>query len=162
MPEEETIETTDVKFVGYFSLKEFYDLLFDLFVSMGYDVIEKKYAYKEVGELEMEWSCEKKVDDFTMFKIEVKVYLADYKSGQEVKKGERWDKGDIRTRLKAILRTDYEAKWETHAMLKFLKGIYEKYLYKSTYDSFKEKIKSEMYSISSEVKAFFGMQKTVF
>lgn len=159
MPEEESLDLTDVKFTGYFTLKEFYDLLFDLFVSMGYDVNEKKYAYKESGELEIEWSCEKKVDDYTMFKIEVKVALTNYQPNQEVK-GERLDKGEVRTKLRAILRTDYEAKWETHALLKFLKGIFEKYLYKPTYDSYKEKIKSEMYSIANEIKAFFGMQKT--
>ncbi len=154
MPEEETVAKTKIKYKGGFDLGDAYDVLHDLFVTMGYTVEEKKYketVKKDKGEkdLQITWECDKNVDDFTKFMININFFIIGFKKG--------W--ADAEIAFKSALRTDYEGRWETNPFLKFLKGVYKKYLYKSVYDEWKTQVRDEMYQIKTELESYLRVEK---
>ena len=157
MPEEESIARTRMNYNGNFSLKDYYNFLYDVCSSLGYDVIEKE-CKQSSSSFEFEWSNEKKVDDFTMFVIKIKTRATDLKKGVKVE-NDIMDQGKIEFTIQAVLKTDYEAKWEMNPMLKFIKGIYERYIYRPTYETWAGKIKEEMNDVLNEVKSFFHIEK---
>jgi len=164
MPEEETIIAEKLKFNGIFDMKDFYAFLYDVMVSMGYDVQEDHYKQKELqagNQLEISWTCDKNVDDYTKFVIKVNYFIVGLKT-VEVQKGDvkvSSNKGDIEMKFKAVLRTDYEGRWEAQPFLKIVKKLYENYLYRSSYMQWKKKISEELNQLHNEAKAFFHLQR---
>ncbi|MDD5417832.1 MAG: hypothetical protein PHW96_03010 [Candidatus Nanoarchaeia archaeon] len=156
MPEEDSITRTRMNYKGYFKLREFYNFLYDVCTSLGYDVIELE-CKQASDSFEFEWRNEKSVDDFTMFVIKIKTRITDLKEENNGK--EKLNKGNVELTIQAVLRTDYNAKWEINPMLKFMKGIYERYIYKPTYDHWVEKVKEEMNEALNEIKSFFHIEK---
>ena len=158
------ITQSRIKFVGVFDLGDYYRLLYDIIKSMGYLIVESKYTHKTnpAGDkVEMEWNCFKKVDDYAQFQIFARTMITDLQKVQ-VKVDDvtaTKHKGDAELELVVSIITDYEGRWETNPVLKFLKGLYDIYFYKSTYDNWVSKITSEMYTIESEMKSFFRMEK---
>lgn len=164
MPEEETVIAEKLKFNGVFDMKDFYAFLYDVMVSLGYDIQEDHYKQKESpngNQLEIMWTCEKSVDDYTKFVIRINYFIVGLKV-VEVQKGDvkvSTNKGDIEMKFKGILRTDYEGRWETQPFLHLVKKIYENYLYKSTYNQWKTKVAEELNQLHNEAKAFFHLQR---
>jgi hypothetical protein len=153
-----------VTFTGIFDLDEWYRLMYELFTTFGYEVNERKYKEKmkpQGKDIEMIWDCQRKVDDYTKFYIRVEVFGLAVKRVSVQKGGveKNADKGTLEITFKSILITDYENRWETHPVLKFMKGMYDKYLYRPTFDHWKDKIYEEMYHIQNEVKAFFNLSR---
>jgi len=166
MPEETKVAgPSKVKYAGVFDLKGFYKLLYDILaVTLKYTVEEEKYKEKvdSGGKLlEIRWRAEKKVDDYTLFIIEVNIFITGLtpvtveRDGVETKA----NKGDIEVTFKCKLQTDYEGRWESSPILKFLKGVYDTYLYRSTFENWKKKIYEEMYTAQNEIKAFFNLSR---
>ena len=162
--EEITIGKAKARFVGLFDFGDYYRILYDVIRSLGYDVEEQKYKQKSKGdidEVEIEWQCYKKVDDYSMFRIFAKTLIIGLKKvtvnvdGAQSTKNE----GDCELELRCFIQTDYENKWETNPMMKFLKGVYDLYIYRATFNSWKGKVSTEMKTIENEMKAFFQMQR---
>ena len=162
----ETVKITQerVKFVGIFDLGDLYRLLYDIIKSMGYIIIESKYTHKTIptgDRVELEWNCYKKVDDYSQFHLFVRTVIGELQKVQ-VKVDDvtaTKHKGDAEIEITANIITDYENRWETNTLSKFLKGIYDIYFYKSTFDTWVTKITSEMHTVENEMKAFFRMER---
>jgi len=158
------ITQTRIKFSGLFDLGEFYRLLYDIIKSMGYLISESKYTHKASpggDKVELEWNCFKKVDDYAQFHIFARALITDLQKVQ-VKVDEATatkNKGDAELELTCSVVTDYENRWETNPISKFLKGIYDIYFYKSTFDTWVTKITSEMHTVENEMKSFFRMER---
>lgn len=162
--EEITVTVGRVKFSGIFSFDDYYKLIYDLFRSLGYDIEEAKYSHKTtpVGDsATVEWACYKKVDDYSMFKISAKTEIEGLEKVQVQIKDQPAvkNKGSCYLELKAVIMTDYENRWEVNPLLKFVKGFYDVYFYKSTFDSWKQKVAIDLHTVENEVKAFFNMQR---
>jgi len=162
--EEITVASARIKYAGKFDLGDYYRLLYDLFRSLGYDVEEQKYKHKtkpEGDEIELEWNCYKKVDDYTRFKIFAKTLIVGLHKVQVQVEGVTTSKhvGDCELSFKAVLQTDFTNRWETHPFLKFMKGFYDAYIYKGQLEEWKVKILEDMNTVENEMKAFFNMQK---
>jgi hypothetical protein len=162
--EEISVAKGRAKYTGIFDFGDYYRMLYDLFTSMGYSVEEQKYAHKSVptgDEIEIEWNCYKKVDDYSLFRIFAKTLVLGLQKVKVVVEGVQTTKnqGSLELELKCFVQTDYENRWETSPILKFLKGIYDAYFYKATLDNWKEKVAADMHTVENEVKAFFHMQR---
>ena len=165
MSEAVKITQSRIKFVGIFDLGDFYRLLYDIIKSLGYtNIIETKYTHKTnpAGDkIELEWNCFKKVDDYSQFHLFARALITDLQKVQ-VKVDDvttTKHKGDAELELVCNIVTDYENRWETNPISKFLKGIYDIYFYKSTFDTWVTKITSEMHTVENEMKAFFRMER---
>ena len=162
--EETKVLPTKVKYTGFFDVRNMYSLMYDVFTGMGYAVVEDTYKSTLGGkgeDLELTWFCEKNVDNYTRFKIKIFVLGLGIEK-VKVKEGDvevSKNKGYIELNITASIVTDWESKWETHPLLKFFKGIYDKYIYKDTFIQWKGKIVEETNIFVNEIKSFFGMQK---
>jgi len=154
MPEEETIAKAKIKYKGSFDLGDAYDVLHDLFVTMGFTVEESKYKETVKGDkkdLQITWDCEKNVDDYTKFIISVNFFILGFS-----KQG-----ADAEINFKCKLRTDYEGRWDANPFLKFMKGVFQKYLYRGTYAEWKTQVRDEMYQIKTELESYLRVEKIV-
>jgi len=165
MAEEVKVLPTSVKYSGIFNMKDLYSLLYDLLTGLGYGVTEEGYksTTKPDGseDLEISWDCTKNMDNYTRFRIKIFI-KADGISKVKVKEGDievTKNKGSAEVKFTAYTITDFENKWELNPLLKFFKGLFDKYIYSSTYKNWKSKIVEETYTIVNEVKSFFGLQK---
>ncbi|HDQ59884.1 MAG TPA: hypothetical protein ENN30_01680 [Candidatus Woesearchaeota archaeon] len=159
-----TVSQARIKFAGKFDLGDYYRLLYDIFRSMGYDVEESKYKHKTNptgDEIELEWNCLKRSDDYTRFKIFAKTLIVGLNKVQVQIEGVPASRhtGDTELELKAQVQTDFTNRWETHPLLKFFKGFYQTYIYKNTLESLMGKLQNEMETVENEMKAFFNMQR---
>lgn len=164
MVEDINITVGRVKYSGIFSFDDYYKLLYDLFRSLGYDIEEAKYSHKTspTGDsATIEWNCYKKVDDYSQFKIWAKTEINDLEKVQVQSKEQvlSRNKGSCYLEMKANIMTDYENRWEINPILKFLKGFYDVYFYKSTFDTWKAKVALDLHTVENEAKAFFNMQR---
>ncbi len=164
MAEENLVTETSVKYDGIFDFKQLYSLMTDLAISMGYTIEEKKYKQKESpegNEVEVEWWCTKDVDDYTRFKIILRILILGMREVQ-AKKGElkvRVNEGSIQVLIKGIIVTDYANRWETHPILKLFKGIYDRYFFKSTFERYKKRVYEEAYGFENEIKSFLNLRR---
>ncbi len=155
---------TKIKFNGLFDLSDFYKTMYDLLTSMRYTIEERKFKEKNdtIGkQIEINWDGLKNVDDYTQFYINIFVFMVGVNKVEVQKDGVavKLSKGDVEITFKGILRTDYESRWEQSPVLKFLKGIYDSYLYRSTFNNWRTQIYEETYSLQNEIKAFFNLNR---
>lgn len=151
-----------IEYHGYFDFKDLYRLLEDLIgEDYNYGIAEDEFVRDmSGGEIEVIWTCKKDINNFLRYRIVVKIYVTGLE-GAKIKRGGRkvkMQKGDVEIRLMAYLETDYEDRWEANAFLRFLKGIYKKYLYKNTLENHEDKLHQEVWNIADELKGFFQIQ----
>lgn len=163
MPKEEQISSEKTKFKGYFDTSNFYDTLFDLFISLGYDVDEDSYRQKDSqsGEIELHWSCKKRVDKYTMFVLKADTLIVAWARKQNVVRGNTsmtLDFGDFELILSATLIRDYEGTWEKNPLIGSLLDIYDKFIYRVKYLEWQRRIKDELRSVMDDMKKFFSVQ----
>ncbi len=145
-----------------FDLGEIYKHAHDWLDWRKYDITEKKYVEKVKAngkEIKIKWECTRDIDEYSQFEIDVEwecYGITDVKmkhEGSEVK----LQTGNIVVRITAILVTDYDDKWETSRVNKFLKTFFEKYLYGGTVDKLKNQVWTEGWDLYNEVKAFLDL-----
>lgn len=158
----ETIDKKKIEYSGYFDLDELYQLLRDVVGEDYHYVIFEREYYRNMdkGEVEIRWECTKNVTDFIQYKIDITTYVSNLEKG-EVKRGGRnvrLEKGNVEIHLTAHIKTDYMVRWESSSILKFLKGIYRKFLISSAYEKHEDKVSKELWSIADELKGFFQLR----
>ena len=68
------------------------------------------------------------------------------------------DKGTVEVKFTAYLERDYENRWEANPFLKFLRGIYDKYIIRNTIVSYRDALAAETDEINAQVKAFLALE----
>ncbi len=164
MVETRQIASVTLKQKSIFDMGDYYKFLYQLITSLGYIVNEDDYSQKDTPsgkEIEFHWTCEMEVDDYTKFKIWIECKVRGLQDVQVVREGikEKKNKGEVELTIKGHILTDYKDRWEKNPVLKFLKGFYDRYLYKPTFEGYIEKIWENVYLIENEVKAFFELPR---
>lgn len=143
-----------------FSMHDFYRVLRKWFDDHGYVMFEKEYVDKlgEAGKKgEIKWQPWKKVDDYVRFHIDFKVTFSDLKEVET--KGGLLNKGEVGIKVVSYLEKDYENRWETNFMAKFLRSIYDYFIMKERFDTYKAELREESFDIFNEAKAFLGLHR---
>jgi len=162
MAERDKIIENKVRRVDIFDFNELYRFCYTYLADEGYFVMEKKYTEKVKGEgkeVEIEWEAKKKISDYFRYIFKVNwrivgmVKVEAEKDGKKIK----MDKGDVEIKVAGIIEKDYEHKWEKTVFLKFLRGIYDKYIIKSRIDRYEDKIFQEVEEYLAQIKAFLTM-----
>ena len=117
-----------------------------------------KYFASKDGYLRI---AEKKINDYYKFKIKVNFFVIGLKEVEVEKAGVKvkMDTGDIEITIRSYIISDWEGRWENSPVLKFLKGVYDKYLMRSFYQELKVRIYEEAYKFENELKAFFNLSR---
>jgi hypothetical protein len=151
MVEKDNVFKGKIKNSGLFDFKEFYRFCYTWLVDEGYFLVEKSYSEK-VGaggkEIEIEWNATKKVSDYFRNNLEVE------DNGKKVK----MNKGQAEIGISAVLEKDWEHRWENNAFLKFLRGMYDRYIIRSRIEQYEVKIFSEADEFLAQAKSFLAIE----
>lgn len=133
--------------------------LFRLVEEEGYNVQEKEYVEKLSSfgkEITLNWEASKKVTDYFKYVINVKWHILGMKDAEVEQDGKKvsTNKGEVAITIQATLVRDYEERWENKPIWKFLRGIYEKYVIRTTMDEYEEDLEDTAKEYLRDVKAF--------
>ena len=151
-----------IKKKGYFNFNGFYTFCFDWFGNEGFDLYEDEYTEKlsDFGkEIIIKWKAEKKITDYFKFQLKIDWHILGMNSAEIERDGkkEKTNKGDLKLKIKSEFVRDYENRWEKKPMNKFMRGIYEKYIIRTTVDEYENRLAGKSSQFVSEVKAFLEL-----
>ena len=162
MVEKNKVYETKVKHAGIFDFKDLYSFLYTLFTDMEYSVEEKNYSEKTKGdlkEIEVVWLAKRKVSDYFRFQVKMEIRILRMSNADVVKDGIKvsTNKGEFEVKFTGFLEKDYENRWENTALLRFLRGVYDKYIIKSTLEGYEAQVAKEILDISDQLKAYLTL-----
>jgi hypothetical protein len=162
MAEKNTVFKEAIKHKGYWNFAELYGFCFDFLKDEGFTIKEKAYTEKISGggkEIIIQWDSGKKVTDYFKNHIKVDWHILGMKDAEvEIEgKKETTNKGEVKITVEGMLEKDYEDKWEGKAFWKFLRGIYEKYVIRTTIDEYEDRLVDVNLKFVSELKAFLQL-----
>lgn len=164
MSEEDTVFSNRIKYEGIFSFSNFYKFCRDyLAEELGFDISENVYSEKLVGDkkdIKIEWRGERKLNDF--FKYKIKIYfeiigLSNVEIEQDGKR-KKTNKGIIEFKVKGVLVHDYKGQYETKPMMRFLRGVYEKWVIPSRVERIEEDLISACDDFLGQAKAYLDLE----
>jgi len=163
MAEKDQIFSSKTKYTGIWKFEETYRFVYDWFLDKGYKIIEKGYTEKikpDGKEIEIKWEAKKKISDYFKFVIKADwlilkmVEVEAEKDGKKIK----MNKGYIEIKFSAILVKDYEHRWENNAFIKFLRGVYDRYLIKGRIDKYEDRLLEEVDEVIAQTKSFLTIE----
>jgi len=163
MSEKDSIYKGKVVQKGVFNFKDTYEFLYDYLVDENYDVDEVKYVEKIKGDskdLEIIWNATKEVSDYFKFEITITWGIFGMKK-VKVRKGDQevvMDSGTVDIKFTSAIIKDYESRWENNATLKFMRGIYDRYIIRSRIDTYEVKVWEEVHEVIAQTKSFLAIE----
>ena len=161
MGESSTVFSQTIKKKGHWNFSGLYEFCLGWFKDHNLSVAEDEYTEKDSGskEIQIKWTAKKKVSDYFRNKMIVKWHVQNL-SDAEVTRGskkEKTNKGDLKLVVKAMLESDYEGRWEDSNFNKFLRGIYDKFIIRTTADEYEDRLESLAGDFVSDVKAYLEL-----
>ncbi len=163
MAEEDKVFSTKVKHSGVWDFKGIYAVLSSWFSDNGYGLSENSYK-ENIGaggakEIEIEWEASKKVTDYFKYKIKANWQIVGMTSVEVEIDGakKKMNKGQFEIAYKATITKDYEEKWTSKPIWKFLRALYDKYLIKETKSSYEDKLVDDIQGLVEETKAYLAL-----
>tara|TARA_Y100000310_G_scaffold135179_1_gene134052 strand:- start:1773 stop:2273 length:501 start_codon:yes stop_codon:yes gene_type:complete len=163
MPEKKDVFKQQVKQKGFFNYDELYKFCFNWLKEENYIISEDKYVEKVSSfgkEVEIKWTAKKKISDYFRNVIELKWHIIGL-TDAEVEIGgqkQKTNKGEVKIDIKGILERDYEKRWEDKPAWKFLRGIYDKYIIRTTMEQYETTLKNKVVSYFEQIKAFMNLE----
>jgi len=163
MAQKKQVYKQTFKHTGFWKYSEVYEMLFNWFKSHGYKISEDLYNEKISGfgkEVIAKWRAEKKITDYFKFQIQADWHILGM-GDTEVEidgKKKKTNKGEIEIAFKANIIKDYEKRWEDKAFWKMMRGIYEKYIIRSTVDEYEGDLEDDTKEVISDLKAFLKLE----
>jgi hypothetical protein len=162
MAEKNTVFKQSIKHKGHWNFTDLYNFCFGFLKDEGYHVKEGVYTEKISGfgkELIIEWSAEKKVTDYFKNYIKVKWHVLGMKDAEVEQDGKKinTNKGEVKIAIEGMLENDYENRWENRPLWKFLRGIYEKYVIRTTVDQYENRLTDVGTKFVGEIKSFLQL-----
>ncbi len=163
MPEKDKIISNKVKQAGIFDFKELYKFCYTWLSDEEYFVSEDNYTEKILGdakEIEIKWTAERKVSDYFKFRLKIDWFIAGMKDVEVEKMGKKikMNKGTAEIKVSGFLVKDYEARWETGGIMKFLRGVYDQYIIKARVEQYEDKLSEDVDEFLSQVKSFLMIE----
>lgn len=165
MAEKDQIFKSSLKHRGIFKFADFYKFCYDWLMEETDMTVIAEEKYKEVlkgneKEMEIEWSGWKKFTDYFRFDTKVKFEIKMLKEIEIIKDGKKikTNSGEVKMTTKGILVKDYQGKFEKTATLKFLRGVYEKWVVTSRVDEFEDEIGSDCNEFMEQAKAWLDLE----
>ena len=148
-----------IKKKGFWNYTELYNFTFGWFKDNGYSIKEKEYTEKltDVGkEIVIKWSAERKWTEYFKSVITVDWHILTMQKAEIEREGqiEKTNKGEVKLTCEGSLEKDYEDKWADKPHNKLLRGIYDKYIMRTTNEQYEDKVKEDFKEFISQTKGF--------
>ncbi|MBT6690536.1 hypothetical protein HN903_01945 [archaeon] len=144
--------------VGYWNYEEVYNMLYNWLKDHGYKLYENKYREKlsSAGkEVIILWESKKKITDYFLYKIELEWHILTMKDAEVEVEGKKTktNKGELEIVFKGIIVKDYEKRWEDKPFYKFLRGLYEQYVIRTSVDEYEDDLEDQIKELITDLKA---------
>jgi len=154
----ETFKTT-----GYWKYSEVYDFVFNWLRDRHYKTSEDSYNEKIQSngkEVTITWKSSKSVSDYFKFTIQMEWHILGMKDVEvEIDgKKKKTNHGEVEIAFKGFLVKDYEQRWEDKPIWKFLRGVYEKYVIRSTVADYEDELEDDVRELIGDLKAFLRLE----
>ncbi len=150
-----------ITYNSVFDMHELYRHIRSWLDKNGYVTFEKEYRdwMKESGKsASIKLAPWKKIDDYTKFLIEISIKFKDLKE-VETKNG-IMNKGEVTIVIISYIQTDYEDRWETNFMRRFIRALNDHFFGGEKTEANKKELQDETFEFYNEIKAFLGLQRT--
>jgi len=163
MAEKDKVFSTKLKYTGIWDFKQVYRFVYDWLSDNGYTLKETNYSEKikpDGKEIELKWEAKRKISDYFQFLIKADWLILGMTETEVQKEGVKMkmNKGYLEIKFSAILVKDYEHRWENTALIKFLRGVYDRYIIKGRIDGYKDKLMAEIDELIAQTKAFLAIE----
>ncbi len=163
MAEKDKIFSGKTKYTGIWDFKQTYNFLYEWFTDKGYKIKEKGYSEKikaDGKEIEIHWEAKRKISDYFRFVIKADWLILGMTETEVQKEGVKMkmNKGYLEIKFSAILEKDYEHRWENTAFIKFLRGLYDRYIIKGRITDYEDKILEEVDEVIAQMKSFVTIE----
>lgn len=158
------VDGIQIVYSGYFSMRKVYKLILNWFDIKGYVPVELKNIEQvtEKGRcIEMELLPFRKFNDYAKSVIRIIIIATNLKE-KTVTIGnfeELVNDGNIQIVLDGILETDYAKRWKSKPLFLFLRTFVDKYIYRSEYYRFQNKVYEETLQLHDELKSYLNLNK---
>ena len=148
---------------GFFNYGELYKFCYTWLKEEGYKISEDKYGEKLAAfgkEIKLEWTAKKKVSDYFRNVIKVKWLIIGMNDAEIERDGrkEKTNKGEAEMDFTGILERDYESRWEDQPFWKMMRGVYDKYVIRTTMEEYEDKVENKVKDFVENVKAFLELE----
>jgi hypothetical protein len=163
MGAKEQVYKSEIEHDGIFDFKKLYNFCYDFLKNKNYDISENSYSEKitpDGKEIEVKWDIEKKATDYVKYVGKVKMTIKGLKS-VEVQKGERKEnsnKGSVKISVNGDVDKDYKGDWESSPSVKFMRGIYDKFVAKSVINRLKDEYGGDLDDLIGQIKSFLVLE----
>lgn len=159
MAQKKNVYTEKLTQVGYWNYDEVYKFLFNWLKDEGYGIAETAYKEKLSGggkEILISWDAGKKVTDYFKRQILLEWHILGMKDAEVEIDGKKvsTNKGELEIKFVANLVKDYEARWEDKPLHKFMRGLYENYIIRTTVTEYEDNLEDECKALIADLKAF--------
>ncbi|MBD3247344.1 hypothetical protein GF378_01860 [Candidatus Pacearchaeota archaeon] len=164
MTEKETIFSSSLKYQGIWNFSDLYQFAYDWLVE-EFDLwlTEGKYVEKLKGDsknVDIEWEGVRKVTDYFMYQVKIKFRIIALQKVEVERNGikEKTNKGSVKISVKGVLQRDYQGKFESGAIRKFMRSLYEKWIIPSRIEDYEEKLADKCDEFLAQVKAYLDLE----
>jgi hypothetical protein len=152
-----------VKHVGFWNFKDLYNFCFEWLKDESYIVSEEEYTEKITDrgkEIVIKWTAWRKISDYFKFTIKMDWHILGMQDAEVERNGkkEKTNKGEVKITFRPTLERDYESRWEVNPWYKFFRGIYDKYIIKTTIDDYEDRLIEKTVEFIEQVKAFLVLE----
>lgn len=164
MAEEKTVFEQTLKHKGFFGYSDLYTFCYNWFKNEGYsNIAEEEYIEKVSGaskEIQIKWKVKKKVTDYYQYVLEVKWHILGMSEVEVEENGKKikTNKGEVKIVTKALVKRDYEDTWDKSPFYKTLRGIYDKYIMRTTAEEYEDTLTAKAQSFVEDTKAFLNLE----
>ena len=163
MGEEKGVLKQSVKHKGLFNYSEFYNFCYNWFKDEGFLLSEKEYTEKISAagkEVVIKWSAHRKITDYYQNFIDVKWHILGMNDAEADIDGKKvkMNKGEVKLEVDAKLKKDWEETWDKNPFWKFLRGIYDRYIMRTTEDEYEVRLIEKAEDFIEDAKAFLNLE----
>lgn len=157
-----SVAKQSIKKKGFWNYTDLYNFTFNWLKDNGYSVKEKEYTEKlsDAGkEIVIKWEAGRKLTEYFKAAIDVDWHILTMQKAEIERDGkiEKTNKGEVKLSCEGSLEKDYEDKWADKPFNKLLRGIYDKYLMRTTNEQYEDKVKDDFKEFIAQTKAFLEL-----
>ncbi len=149
-----------IKQKAQFDIIELYHTIKTWFDINRYSLQETEHEEKiDKGKksISIKFQAKKTIDDYTKFEMTLNFSLSNYEIIKEENK--KLLDGSLKIKISSQLKVDYEEKWEKKPIMKFLRGVSDKFFNKNRRDLYKKELEDDSYDLYNKVKSFLNLHK---
>jgi len=158
MVEKDKVWSGKLKHSGIIDFSELYAFAYNWLVEEEYFVVEKVYNEKITGsgkEIEIKWVASRKISDYFRFQLKFtwRIILVPVEVERNGKRAKA-ESAKLEIKIEGVLEKDYEHRWENSSFLKFLRGVYDRYIIRGRIEDYETKLYLEIEEFRKEIKSF--------